>query len=402
MFDDVFDTYWDEKDRYCINAKKLRTREHVLYMLDRTQEMFVWKGLPKTIKPRILETYFQVNGNVCLTEVLNIPEGVNREKGLYIFFGGLGGMLDENYEPTIYTVANPYLNFSECLEIGKDCVRGRNDRHGIGLLPLFMKYGSMMNENEVSMNMLSICYRIDNLISADDDRTYESAKQYFNDIIDGQFGAISSSEFFDGIRNEKTSGSTRSIKDLIEYEQYLKASCFNDIGLNSNYNMKRERMVASESQMNDDALIPLVDNMIKCRNEFIEEVKEMYGDKYDLSELSVELNPIWDLDHQYYGMIPEDITDEEVEEDLTEEEPEEATEEETEETTEEEPEEVTEEENEETTEEETNEDSERSENEETEIETDAIEDLVKGVEGIVEEVLEGKEVDEDDEDDEVD
>ena len=382
MFDDIFDTYWDNKDRYCINAKKQRTRENVLYMLDRTQEMFVWKGLPKTIKPRILETYFQTHGNVCLTEVLNIPEGINREKGLYIFFGGLGGMLDENYEPTIYTVANPYLNFSECLEIGKDCVRGRNDRHGVGLLPLFMKYGSMMNENEVSMNMLSICYRIDNLISADDDRTYESAKQYFNDIIDGQFGAISSSEFFDGIRNEKTSGSTRSIKDLIEYEQYLKASWYNEIGLNSNYNMKRERMVASESQMNDDALIPLVDNMIKCRNEFIEETKELYGDKYDLSELSVELNPIWDLDHQYYGMIPEDITDEEVEEDLSEEETEgteepEGTEDEPEETTEEEP-----------------EVSERSENEETEIETDAIEDLVKGVAGIVEEVLEGEEMEE--------
>ena len=275
-------------------------------MLNRTNNAFVWDGLPKTIKPHILERYFQTFGNICCTEVLDIPETAkNREKGLYIFFGGLGGELDENYEPTLYTVANPYLNFSKNLNIGVDCVRGRNDTNGIGLLPLFVKYASMMNENEISMNMLSICYRIDNLVSADNDRTFESAKGYFDDIVRGQFGMINSTEFFDGIRNDKTSTSGRTIKDLIEYEQYLKASWYNEIGLNSNYNMKRERMVASESQMNDDALIPLIYDMLKNRKKFIDDLKEMYGDKYDLEHLEVSLNPIWDLDRLYVNMIPE-------------------------------------------------------------------------------------------------
>lgn len=310
---DAFDLYWDKDDNFELNAKKKRTLDLVFYMLNRSQEIFVWEGLPDTIPAHNLETLLQTCGNACITEVTDVPEGKG-ESGLYAFYGGLGGMLNAYYEPTIYTVANPYLEFNEQLEIGKDCVRARNDKYGVGLMPMFTKYGSMLNENEISMNMLAICYRIDNLISADNDRSFESAKQYLDDIISGQFGVISSDEFFDGIRNDKTTGSSKTIKDLIEYEQYIKASWYNEIGLNSNYNMKRERIVASESEMNDDALIPLVDNMLEWRLILRDDMKEMYGDKYDLDNLDCKLNPIWDLDRIYKGMIPEEEVEEEPEE----------------------------------------------------------------------------------------
>lgn len=305
IFDDVFGLYWDkDKNGFKIFDKESRTRDLVLYQLDRSQQIFVWKGLPDTIPQHNLETLLQINGNVCIAEVTDVPDG-RGDAGLYAFFGGLGGLPNAYYEPTIYAIANPYLNFNKQLEIGTDCVRMRNDKFGCGLLPMFVKYGAMMNENEISMNMLSICYRIDNLISADNDTTFESAKEYLNDIIAGQFGLISSPEFFEGIRNDKSTGSTKSIKDLIEYEQYLKASWFNEIGLNSNYNMKRERLTASESELTDDALIPLVDNMLSWRLKACEEIKEMFGDRYDLDGLTVELNRVWDLDKMYEGFVPE-------------------------------------------------------------------------------------------------
>ena len=303
-FDDIFNTYWDDKNNFALCDKQRRTRDLVLYMLNRTQQIFEWVGLPDTIPAHNLEQLLQTCGNACITEVKDVPDGRGKA-GLYAFFGGLGGMQNAYYEPTIYTVANPYLEFNKELEIGVDCVRARNDKFALGLIPLFVKYGAMLNENEISMNMLSICYRIDNLISADDDRTYESAKEFLNGIVRGQFGAISSTEFFDGIRNDKTSNGSRTIKDLIEYEQYLKASWFNEIGLNSNYNMKRERIVSAEAEMTDDALIPLVDNMIEWRLKACEEIREMYGDRYDLDGLTVKLNAIWDLDKMYVDMMPE-------------------------------------------------------------------------------------------------
>ncbi len=306
-FDDIFSTYWDD-GCFAINAKQNRTRELVLYMLDRTQQIFKWEGLPETIPEHNLEFMLQTNGNICITEVLEVPEGRGKS-GLYAFWGGLGGMLNAYYEPTIYTIANPYLEFTRELLIGRDCVRARNDKNGLGLIPLFVKYAAMQNENEISMNMLAINYRIDNLISADNDRTFESAKDFLNDIVAGKFGAISSNEFFEGIRNDKTGGNSKSIKDLIEYEQYIKASWFNEIGLNSNFNMKRERLTEAETQLTDDALIPLVDNMLDWRLKAIDDIKELYGDRYDLDGLKVSLNPIWDLDQMYVDMLPEDISE---------------------------------------------------------------------------------------------
>lgn len=305
MFDFIDDRYnlmWDD-DKFLLTAKKLRSRDLVNYMLDRSQQIFVWKGLPDTIPERNLELLLQTCGNICITEVTDVPEG-HGDPGLYAMWGGLGGELNAYYEPTLFVVANPYLNFTEQLKIGVECVHLRNDALGIGLLPMFSKYASMMNENEISLNLAAINYRVDQLISADDDRTAESARQFFKDIIAGKYGVISSSEFFEGLQVDAAKSNGKNITELIEYEQYLKASWYNEIGLNSNYNMKRERIVASEAQLQDDALIPLVENMLYQRQQGVEHLKELYGDKYDLEDLTVELNYIWDLD-QLYVSIPE-------------------------------------------------------------------------------------------------
>ena len=311
MFDFITENinkYWED-DKCLLIEKRLRVRDLVNYMLDRSQQIFVWEGLPDTIPERNLELLLQTCGNICITDVTEIPEG-RGNTGLYAFFGGLGNLPNAYYEPTEFIVCNPYLEFNKSLKIGEDCVWCRNDALGTGLIPMFLKYASMINENEISMNICSINYRIDNLISADDDRTFESAKKYLQDIISGKLGVISSSEFFEGIKTEGNRGATKSIKDLIEYEQYLKASWYNEIGLNSNYNMKRERIVSAEAELTDDALIPLVENMLYCRQQFIKEIKNLYGDKYDLENLNVKLNAIWDLDNMYLSIPHSDIMDE--------------------------------------------------------------------------------------------
>ena len=85
--------------------------------------------------------------------------------------------------------------------------------------------------------------------------------------------------------NASTSG---TITDLIELHQYLKASCFNELGINSNYNMKREALNTEESQLNHDALLPLVDDMLQCRQSGVEKVNEMFG-----TNIHVELGGVW-------------------------------------------------------------------------------------------------------------
>ena len=286
-------------NKYDFKDKQKCISQHIAYMLNRTQSMFRWSNLPDTINARILELYLQVNGNLCISEY---------NDNLYAFVGGLGGEPDVYYMPTIYTVANPALKYSKSLKIGDDCIVIPNDSMYIGLLPMFSKYASAISETEISVNIATINSRIVNLISAPDDSTFESAKKYIADIEDGKQGVIAENVFLDGLKSQPygNSGSTNSIKNLIELLQYQKASWYNEIGLNANYNMKRESIMSDESALNDDALHPLIDNMLECRQLGVDAVNAKYG-----TNIKVELESSWEsnqieLENQQENLIEDD------------------------------------------------------------------------------------------------
>lgn len=263
-------------------ADKSRCRDiHITTMLNRTHSMFKWEGLPKSIPQRSLELYLQCQGWACFAE---------HEGSLYAFTGGLGGEPDPYYMPTLCTVSNPALNLSKSYVIDKECVIVPNDYMYLGLLPIDMRYAEMLTENELSMRIATINTRVTSLLSASDDRTRESAEKYLEDVEDGKLGVVGENAFFDGIRSQpyNHTGQTNIITNLIENEQYFKASWFNEIGLNANYNMKRETINSGESELNHDALFPLVNTMLKCRREGIDKVNEMFG-----TDIRVSLDSSW-------------------------------------------------------------------------------------------------------------
>ena len=265
---------------YDFQDKERARGQYIAYMLMRTQSMFKWDGLPETIPARMLELYLQTNGNACFYKY---------NDNLYVFFGGRGGEPDVYHMPTIYTIANPALKLSVQANIDIDCVVMPNDSLYFGLLPLFDRYATAMVETELSIDIAKVNARIIDLISAGDDRTRASAEKYLEDVRDGKLGIISSNEFLDGIKSTPYGATgNQTITDLIELMQYEKASCFNELGLNANYNMKRESLNSSESQLNNDALLPLVDDMLNCRKIFAEKVNKMFG-----TNISVEFNSSW-------------------------------------------------------------------------------------------------------------
>lgn len=87
----------------------------------------------------------------------------------------------------------------------------------------------------------------------------------------------------------------QQIGQLIELLQYYKASLFNDLGLNANYNMKRERLNTQEVSMNIDALMPFVDSMLTERVEGVKRVNEMFG-----TDITVTLGSSWKTEHENY------------------------------------------------------------------------------------------------------
>lgn len=260
--------------------KKQALQLKVNHMLNRLSSMFKWEGLPDSIPQRMLELYLMSSGACAVTKV--------GEK-LYAFTGGLGGEPDEYYRPTIFTVANPYLKFNEMLRIDEECALVLNDTCHAGLLGLLEQYGTAMVENELSMQVATINSRVMSIITAEDDNAKASADKFLEDIESGKLSAIGAQKFFEGVQTQPYAvrGAT-ALTDLIEYEQYLKASLFNELGLNANYNMKRESLNSAESQLNNDALTPLIDDMLNCRKRGADKINELYG-----TEITVEFSSAW-------------------------------------------------------------------------------------------------------------
>ena len=267
-------------DGYSVTDKKAVKYDYIAYMLNRTQEMFIYTGLPETIPAGMLELLLQVNGYAAIAE---------HNGDLYAFFGGLGGVPDEYYRPTECIINNPALNFNLQGKIGENCIVIRNDSMYSGLMPMFAKYAELMTENDITFRVASINGRLASIISASDDRTKEAAIKYLEDIEDGQLGVIGETAFFDGVKVQTAADhQTQSVIDLIEYHQYLKASWYNDLGIQANFNMKREALTPEEVQLNVKALLPLAQNMLECRKEGVQAVNKLFG-----TNISVDFKSVW-------------------------------------------------------------------------------------------------------------
>ena len=253
----------------------------IKYMLNRSNIMFQYHNLPDTIPSREIELLLQTNGFGVFIEV---------EGKYYIVNGGLGGEPDVYNMPTEAVISIPALKLNKTYKINEDCIVIPNDSMYLGLIPMYAKYCTLMNENEMTMLLATVNKRIQHLLSANDDNTIESAKNFLKKVFDGEIGVIGESKLFESLKVNTTSSTSQvSMKDLFEYEQYLKASMYNEIGLSANFNMKRERLSSSEVEANTDNLYPLVDDMLNSRRKGLEKVNEMFG-----LDIQVEFNSSWD------------------------------------------------------------------------------------------------------------
>ena len=267
--------------KYDFKNKEKNLNDYITYMLNRSVTMFKYHNLPDTMPQREIELLLQCNGWGCVCEI---------DGNLYCLNGGLGGVPNAYSMPTEIIINNPYLNYSRTLAIDTDCVIIPNDSMYAGLLPMYGRYCTMLVENDITMILATVNKRVQNLLSANDDNTVESAKNFLKKVFDGELGVIAESKLFDSLKvNASSTNSTVSMTELFEFEQYVKASMYNEIGLSANYNMKRERLTSAEVETNTDNLYPLVDDMINQRRKAVEKINGMFG-----TDIEIEFNSSWD------------------------------------------------------------------------------------------------------------
>ena len=278
-----------------LDNKQMLIDAYMKDMQKKTIRMFDWKNLPDTIPQRELELILQLCRFAIFTKV---------DGKLFVFYGGLGGMPNEYYQPTQAIVTNPYLKFYSVLKLDdyiKDdgnAVVGWNDSSHMGMFPINSKYASLLAECDLTLKYQLINMRFNNVLTANDDNEKTSIEEMYNKVADGTgYGIIVTKRLMNQMTIDKIDISNQSrqaqLKDTIETMQYLKGSWLNAVGLNANFNMKRESINESECDLNEDSLIPDTDDMLFNRKLLAKALNEKFKDILTNGEIDVDFSSAW-------------------------------------------------------------------------------------------------------------
>ena len=168
-----------------------------------------------------------------------------------------------------------------------------NDYAHMGLSLMLRRYAELMAECDITLRFGLINARLVAILTAMNDTAKTSAEALLDDVEKGEkLGVVMGEGILDDNGDVKVydyrKANTSDIKDVMELQQYLKASFWNDIGIQANYNMKREAINSNESGMNEESLKPFVDDMLECRREALKKINEQFG-----TNITVDFSSSW-------------------------------------------------------------------------------------------------------------
>lgn len=259
---------------------KLSNINHLINSyLNKTLAMFQYTNLPDTLPDLEIEKMLQVHGQVFITEYKGDVVALKIDL-LYEDVDVYGHAKSGNvYYPD--TKVFKKVNLS-------DGVLLQNDYLGLGLLEIFKKYAYLINESALSLNMANFWKRTEKVFTANDDGTAESVKNYLAKTEKGEISLVTSNLLYESIKVNAPQSNGTSLNELIEYHNYLKSQLYSEIGLYTNENRKKERLITSEVETGLNAIYPLVDNMLDNRVQAMVKVNEMF----DL-DIQVEFMSSW-------------------------------------------------------------------------------------------------------------
>lgn len=250
--------------------------------------LFKWEGLPDTVDERFLNLQLILNGKICFTKI---------DGKLYALNGNVGGEPNVYYEPTQFIVANPVLG-SKTVRIrqkdGSNSIEGLDgvlvaltdidymDDRGMkgGLYRLIYQTAGLLADNVSSLNCSQINGRVAQLWTTDNDTEARTVEEIVRDMYAGHPYRILTQDLVSkiGVVPAAQTGQTNTLLNLIEAHQYILASFFNEIGIPSTWNMKRERVNTAETELMTGSLDVNVYNMEKNLQKGAELINQLFGE----------------------------------------------------------------------------------------------------------------------------
>ena len=251
------------------------------YLHVKVLEIFHYTNLDLTLPKRILESrvtqdgfsvVYEHEGNLYCTQTM--PSGKQDVYG--------------EFHEVHFTHSNEGESIPMSRTIGVDAVMVRNDAALIGLDPLLTEFALMEAQANITVLDNFMTLRTNRIIQAKDEASYASALEYEQQIRDGAPAVIMAEEFdaMEGINVHSTPVPTNAASQTIELFQYISSRYYSELGIVLNNNMKSQYV--NEAELGKSTGMPLIYNMLACRQEAVDEINALFG-----RDIKVSLSEEW-------------------------------------------------------------------------------------------------------------
>lgn len=245
-------------------------------LINTANSLFDWENLPDTFNVNFLNYELIVNGKIGV---------INHHGQLYTVRGEIGGEINMYYRPTQYIYANPVLGSGSPV-IGQDIavifLTSEDTNPTVmtcGLSSLIDSTASLLADNELSLNVAQKNTRMMLLVDTDNEATRNSAENTMKAMYNGEPYKAVSRKMTDtfNVNPLVTIRPAENMRQLIENRQYIWSCFLQELGINSNFNLKRERLITSEVELNGECLDTLIDDIERNIRAGVDMVNTMYG-----------------------------------------------------------------------------------------------------------------------------
>ena len=263
------------------------------FILRLLYRVILFDNVPDTINETFMKLILYTQGKICFLRGDLIGEG----EQLLALNCARANIPDVYYIPSNVLVTNPRLKKSYNLKRGVECelvYLSEADQYNLtdingGLYSLIERTATMLADNDISINISQKNTRLVNLVSGDTQNTVDSIKAVIASMYEGDPTIVVKSSLIDKLQGIPIlqNQSNNNLVELIQTQQYILSHFYEQIGITTHDQMKRERLVTAEINDNLDLALFNIDDILISLQDGLQRVNEMFD-----TDISARLNPI--------------------------------------------------------------------------------------------------------------
>lgn len=270
------------------------------FILRLLYRVILFEGIPETVDETFFKLILYTQGKITFFDGQKIDEAASQLLALNC---------SRAAEPTVYyiprqvLVTNPRLKKSYTLTPGTDCeviYLSEADKYNLseingGLYNLIERTATMLADNDISINIAQKNTRLVNLVSGDTQNTVDSIKAVIASMYEGNPTIVVKSSLIDKLQGVPIiqNSTNNNLIELIQVQQYIISHFYEQIGLTTHDQMKKERLITAEINDNIDLAIFNIDDILESIQEGLQRVNAMFG-----CNITARLNPIIEQQRQ--------------------------------------------------------------------------------------------------------